>query len=382
MKSIYQNVIIRAIHALTIIVSWPRWLLAIGIILTSIVFYTKRGEPTEVIVQYTLRIFEYIGLMVALIPLYVGALNYPSYDPTITIFEKMKFIVDQVQRVLIGIFLYSISVYLIGVYGDSIYKTVLSNPEVSIASATASLIAWLTAVALKRRATWSHGVAFSGSVSARPIGAAILSKPLKITERDSRYIAAHEAAHALIYSALGALPSGFKIVINDDPDGHSPLGYVSRVQLDHQLSEKEFAEWDMLVLLAGKIGEETLHDGKATLGSGNDNAHWLCIASSYLSNLYGGVFYNPPQNKIEIDQNEDKLLTLRSHQVELLRLFFQMNTDVFKSLTDTLLTKRTLLGDDVEMFFRQVTFPDGFPFPFGKFEQFGERAIPDLNKPE
>ena len=382
MKSIYQNGIVKSIHALTIIVSWPRWLLAFGIMVFAIAFYTKRGEPTEVIVQYTLRIFEYIGFMVALIPLYVGALNFPSYDPAVNLFERTKFIVDQVQRLLIGIFVYSIAVYLIGVYGDSIYRAVVANPEVSIASATASFLAWFTAVALKRRSTWSHGIAFSGSVSARAVGAAILSKPLKITERDSHYIAAHEAAHALIYSALGALPSGFKIVINDDPDGHSPLGYVSRVQLDHQLSEKEFAEWDMLVLLAGKVGEEMLHDGKATLGSGNDNAHWLYIASSYLSNLYGGVFYNPPQSKIEADQNEEKLLTLRSHQVELLRLFFQMNTDVFKSLTDTLLTKRTLLGDDVEMFFRQVTFPDGFPFPFGKFEQFGERAIPDLNKPE
>ncbi len=154
-----------------------------------------------------------------------------------------------------------------------------------------------------------------------------------------------------------------KAAVNDRPDHNGVLGFVTGINSQHRLDEKTFAEWYMLVFLAGKMGE-------STLGSTNDHARWLNVAKQYLSNHYRGMFYPEPQNEFEQKLNEEKLSALQSEQLSALSQLFDLNTDMFKGLADALLEKRTLARDELISFLTRVELPEGFPLPFGPFEAF------------
>jgi len=204
-----------------------------------------------------------------------------------------------------------------------------------------------------------HGITGVSGAAALSSGGA--SKP---TARDNRYAAAHEAGHALLYAALGdRLPTDVKLVINNHSDGRCAVGFITDVPSQHQLAEKSFVEWYMLVFLAGKLGEEFIHGG-STLGSRSDYLRWLGLARSYLANHYRGIYYVEPQNMLEQKQNEDKLEALRTEQLAMLGSFFNSNADVFKELVGTLLEKREMGRDDLIPFLGRVKLPLNFPLPF------------------
>lgn len=173
----------------------------------------------------------------------------------------------------------------------------------------------------------------------------------------------------MVYAALGGLPADVKLAVNDHSDERGVLGFVTGISSKHHLDEKSFAEWYMLVFLAGKLGESVMH-GESTLGSSNDHLRWLGVARSYLANHYRGMYYADPQNKFEQEQNEAKLEALQAEQLATLRTLFDVNADVFKQLANTLLEKRTMGRDDLIPFLSRVKLPDGFPLPFGPFETF------------
>lgn len=74
--------------------------------------------------------------------------------------------------------------------------------------------------------------------------------------------------------------------------------------------------------------------------------------------------------KFEREQNETKLEALQAEQLAMLRTLFDVNTEVFKHLADTLLETRTMGREDLIPFLSRVKLPDGFPLPFGPFETF------------
>ncbi len=138
---------------------------------------------------------------------------------------------------------------------------------------------------------------------------------------------------------------------------------MTGIKSQHRLEEKTFAEWHMLVFLAGKMGEaRTMRE--STIGSTIDHARWIDVARKYLSNHYRGIFYPEPQNEFEQKQNEEKLSALQTEQLGMLDRLFELNSDVFKELADVLLEKRTLAREEIIPFLGRVQLPEGFPLPF------------------
>lgn len=267
-----------------------------------------------------------------------------------------------------GLMVYSVALWLIGYGGDSFYKWVSAHPHSAWIGAASVAIVWMI-IHFSVGLSWGRS-SFEPEKIARSSGtAAITSGFLKPTARDNRYTAAHETGHILVYAALGELPADVKIAINDHRDMNGNLGFVTGISSNHGLDEKRFAEWQMLVLLAGQLGE-SLMCGESTMGSSGDYQRWLSIASSYLANHYRGVYYVEPQNRFEQAQNERKLEALQVEQLDMLHTFFDLNAEVFRRLTGTLLEARTMGRDDLVPFLSQVKLPEGFPIPFAPVETF------------
>lgn len=183
----------------------------------------------------------------------------------------------------------------------------------------------------------------------------------RVRIRFAAFTAAHEAGHAMVYAALGELPDDLEIVLNDAPDS-SGAGFVGHTVDVRKLEEKTVAEWEMMVFLAGKLGESALN-GESTLGGAIDHQRWIVGAKRYLANHYAGIFYADPQNKFEQAQNDAKLEALQDAQLALLREMFSKNEDVFKELVNSLLVKRKLNKEEISAFLCRVQLPDGFPKP-------------------
>ncbi|OOF53745.1 hypothetical protein BKK56_11000 [Rodentibacter genomosp. 2] len=195
----------------------------------------------------------------------------------------------------------------------------------------------------------------------------------KMTPQDIQYVGAHEAGHLLVYAALGQLPSSMKVKVKEHTDGTTSLGYVSAFTSKRVTQSRLFIEWQMLASLAGREGESILLQDNS-LGSIYDNHEWFELARLYLKNHFKGIFYIEPLSEFEFNANEAKLNALKEKQTQLLQEFFSLNLSVYKQLTSMLIEKKILYGHEIIPFFQQadITFPQGFPFPFGRFEKFSD----------
>ncbi|EBU2048086.1 hypothetical protein CTO56_18290 [Salmonella enterica] len=193
---------------------------------------------------------------------------------------------------------------------------------------------------------------------------AIASSRRKASSQDRRFIAAHEAGHALICAACLPYPDDLTVVVKDSPDTvfFGAMGYVRKAQYQHLILDKEYAEWEMLISLAGTAGERA-STGRETLGAVSDLSSWRKVATTYLSCLQRGMFYNPPSDRLEIEQNEAQLVRLREEQEVLLAQFFELNHDVHARLTQRLFDDGSLKGVQLHPYFEAVRFPPGFPRP-------------------
>ena len=90
------------------------------------------------------------------------------------------------------------------------------------------------------------------------------------------------------------------------------------------------------------------------------------MARNYLANHYRGIYYVEPHNRLEQEQNEDKLEALWADQIVTLRELFKLNADVFNQLADTPLEMRTVGRDDILPFLTRLKLPNVFPIPFVK----------------
>ncbi|HCN0658466.1 TPA: hypothetical protein N6K62_003190 [Escherichia coli] len=195
-----------------------------------------------------------------------------------------------------------------------------------------------------------------------PVAHHALSSRRKTSSQDRRFIAAHEAGHALIFAACSPYPDDLTVVVKDAQDASNAVGYVNKAQYEHLIIEKVFAEWHMLLSLAGNAGERA-STGRETIGAVSDSSSWRAVAATYLSCLQRGMFYHPPSNKLEIEQNEAQMVRLCEEQKALLTQFFELNHDVHARLTQRLLDDGSLKGVQLHPYFEAVTFPPGFPRP-------------------
>lgn len=318
--------------------------------------YNYRQLPAEPLVQQVLAIVEVLGL--------VAVIMLPTSRHIYMLMTTGRWNAGSlVSRLVLGLIAYAVALWMIGVAGDGAYAWITTNPNGATVISASLAICWVI-------------LRISGGLAAPLIiarGGMIApargtTSPRRPTARDNRYTAAHEAGHALVYTALGGLPPNVKLAINDQSE-NGTLGFITGICSKHQLDEKPFAEWYMLVFLAGKLGESVMY-GESTLGSSNDHIQWLGVARSYLANHVRGIYYAVPQNKIEQEQNEAKLEALQSEQLTMLRKLFDTNVEVFKQLAKTLQEKRTMGSNDLAPFLIRVKLPDNFPLPFGPFAEF------------
>jgi len=302
-------------------------------ILMCAYFLASRSEPSEPAVKQVLSLVQTFGL--------VAVFVVPAITSTVStaIWDSGCRVAGLASRFLSGLAFYSMALWLVGHSGDDLYEWVLAHPNDAALGAAALAIVWMIV-------HFSGGSSFGSESIDRSSGATAMVAGIitpKPTALDIRYTAAHEAGHALVYAALGRLPHEVKAAVNDIPDHNGGLGFVTGINTQNRLVERTFAEWYMLVFLAGKMGEARMM-GESTLGSTNDHTRWLNVAKQYLSNHYRGMFYPEPQNEFEQKLNEEKLSTLQADQLDSLSQLFDQNADVFKTLAEALLEKRTLRG--------------------------------------
>lgn len=182
-----------------------------------------------------------------------------------------------------------------------------------------------------------------------------------VTEQDRRFIAAHEAGHALLYAAWSPLPDTLRVQVKNRTDGSDALGFVNDGVPRDLLTEKESAEWQMLACLAGTAGERC-YTGRVSLGAVNDATRWVTVATAYLScHLSDGVFYPEPASELEIASNQRHLAALRNAQNARLKAFFDVNRGVHARLTETLLEHGSQAGAALLPFLTDVQLPEDFP---------------------
>lgn len=317
------------------------------------VAYAYSQSPQTPFMQQVMTFVELFGMLVIAIRLASSFLSFGS-----------KFPVGRAAAELMEMLaVYALARWTVGALGDAAYQLAMENPDTALAASVALVICWISFARATPRDNRPAPMTSSYASSAAP--------RLDVTPRDRRYTAAHEAGHALVYAALGGLPANIRLVIKDQADASGTLGFVTGIASDHRLQERTFAEWHMLVLLAGQLGEQIMH-GNSTLGSASDHMRWLDTAKRYLSNQYHGVFHIQPRSALEQEQNDAKLELLRTQQIGLLQAFFELNQEVHRQLTDLLLDKKMLGHDELSPLLDLAVFPEGFPMPFGPFSRFGE----------
>lgn len=183
----------------------------------------------------------------------------------------------------------------------------------------------------------------------------------EITARDRRVISSHEAGHVLVYAAWTPFPDSLEVVVKNSADGSNSLGFVNDGQPRHVLTDKVFAEWEMLLSLAGSAGEQC-YTGSVSLGGLSDTMRWQSVARSYLTcHLTEGIYYAEPVSQLELENNQRHLVALKYAQNALLETFFEHNRELHTSLTETLLSGKTLTAAELHPYLGAVRLPDNFP---------------------
>lgn len=325
-----------------------------GAVALAVLVYSiaHRKTPTEPEALLVLKALDILGLLVTMgFVAWNGMMVAVSARP----YSLLPFIV-RVMSLVASLYF---AMWAIGEIGDDALASWRGHPTESAALAVACAILWV----ILRAASNSPSPGLVARAAA-PSGTLARRAPAA-TERDLRSAAAHEAGHALVYAALGHLPQNVRAVVGQEDSG--ALGFVTGVGSPFLLRPRVFAEWSMLVSLAGKAAEIWV-TGEETLGSGEDHEKWLDVARSYLENHSRGVYYCNPKDRLELQQNEEKLSALQIEQLSLLRDLFSQNDKILRGLADKLFLQRELNRGELLQHLLEVQLPSGFPRPFGKLD--------------
>lgn len=342
--------------------NWSRTCLLVMQFAVIIFLCGDRQAPSEPFVLQLVSLLASVGLVSIMLAIIIPSLFKAYFSFDLSAINWFGGLFNQLIR---GLTIYAVTLWAIGEWGDLTYRWVMTNQSEAVVIATSlPFILIMVYFVGESRDYWGANLTSNPVSAVRPDQTAVSSKP---TSRDVRHIAAHEAGHALIYAALGQLPADVRLVVNEYQDTDRTLGFITGVNSEHLLTEKSFAEWHMLMLLAGQIGE-SIRLGEPTMGSCTDHRRWINEARLYLANQNKGIYYVEPQNKFEQEQNEVKLEALQTAQRELLHQFFDMNAEVYQQLADNLLDVRVMGHDDLMPYLSRVKLPEGFPVCGGLHE--------------
>lgn len=256
-----------------------------------------------------------------------------------------------INTIFNNIYLYFLIIWFLGTYAETLYDWSLNNKHESMAVFVSIIISFLAfGNIFKREGVFREKESKSLSYAERP---------KKLSEKDKKYTAVHEIGHALFYSYLKEIPDDFKIVVNDSSKG--VLGYVTFFEGDTIVEEKKYAEWLMLVYLAGNNAEKFIY-GNSTLGGMSDYSSWCRIAKKYLKNGNKGVFYSNPENEYEHNENQKKIELLKLEQEKIIEKFFKENKGLIIEFSNTLMKKGSMTKKDCAFFFEHVNTIKEIPF--------------------
>lgn len=265
---------------------------------------------------------------------------------------------------LMEFFYYSYAIsYLIRLFGNNILKFIDEN------SSTVIFCLALLILIVKIQSNLFPPKIYSGRSGELSAGVA-----RKIHVIDKETTAVHEAGHAMAMAALGFIPIGYKLVILDELMGDGTYGYVSGIQSDSALKDKDFMGWQMLMLLSGIAAEKEIF-GRCHSGGISDYEHWQAVANSYCVNQFAGYYeINPQDREILINQKFIKS-TLQDRHFYILKEFFEINRSVLENLYKRALQEKTLTDATIAEIIRDVVVTDSFVMPFGRSSKFS--TIPE-----
>lgn len=335
--------------------NWPT-LTKLAVLVTIMFIASEQSTPpTTPLVQQVYNLVSMLAPITVVIWLAVSALRSAFSDGRPLLLGRMF------MDLTWAFTAYQVVLALIGTTGDDVYSWIVSQPnEVAVFVATGLLIAAIIKIMGNSSSQAYASVVFAEE----PIEKSSMATQLPLSEQDFRYIAAHEAGHALAYAALGTIPADMRVVGHPEKGKQGALGHVTGITAPDRLEKTELVEWRMLSLLCGKQGEITMF-GQATLGSTNDHSQWLDYARQYLVSQNQRLFYGSPQNEFEHNNDCRQIEILLAQQQELVSDLFAMNPAVFKALYQAVLDKGTLGHDELVPILCQVNLPPKFAQPNG-----------------
>ena len=182
--------------------------------------YSTRKAPGEPFVQQVLLLVETLGLLVIVaIPVFSAVFFSMGGEYALS---------SSISRSVASFTGYALALWLIGEWGDDAYRYAMTDPSGAMVVIVSVVICWAILRFGAPPAT-TQVIAFEGATAAG------VSIRRKATARDTRYIAAHEAGHALVYAALGGLPADVRLVVNEQADERGALGFVTGISNPNRL---------------------------------------------------------------------------------------------------------------------------------------------------
>jgi len=335
--------------------NWPT-LTKLAVLVTIMFIASEQSTtPTTPLVQQVYNLVSMLAPITVVIWLTVNALRIAARDGGQLMLGR------QFMDLICAATAYQVVLALIGTTGDDVYFWIVAQPnEVAVFLATGLFIAVIVKIMGSSAAQAYASMVFAEE----PFEKSSMAIQPPLSEQDLRYIAAHEAGHALAYAALGTIPADIRVVGHPEKGKQRALGHVTGIPTPHRLEKTEFVEWQMLVLLCGKQGEIAMF-GQATLGSTNDHSRWLDYARQYLVSQNKRLFYGSPRNEFEHNYDCRQIESLLAQQQELVSDLFAMNPAAFKALYQAVLDKGTLGHDELVPILCQVNLPPKFAQPNG-----------------
>jgi len=198
-------------------------------------------------------------------------------------------------------------------------------------------------------------------LSYRPrMRAPLIGPYTKLQGLDADFVAYHEAGHAVVLGLFPFNPDDIEVAMTAEVAGNTNQGWCSSHRLETHCVPREYAELDMIMLLAGREAEY-LFAGEASISGGSDNVKWLNQAKIYLQTDSAGVYYQIPSTKLELDHNTAELEKLKARHVNLARQLLMHNREVIEELRVKLLEKGIIKGSELGEIIAKVQPIPGIP---------------------
>lgn len=176
--------------------------------------------------------------------------------------------------------------------------------------------------------------------------------------KDDRRSAAHETGHVLALAACGPLNPTTTATI--DRPGGAAADVGGRVESTLLISDETPAELilktRMLFCIAGLVCERALMGG-ASMGARDDMSRWTAMATEYLEQGFGEVYYPLAADIGQVRHNIEVLNRLREAHFEAVHALVTANLDLAREICDLLIAKRTVAYEDLRPLTDRVVLP-------------------------